>query len=500
MYENWLLVTLSAFTASFLLVWVYIRIKMYRMIDMAEKLPGPRTLPFIGNALDVGRNLKEMFMICLEMCNKYDSIVRMWLGPILAVGLLDSEYVETVLSATSTQRKPWSYKFLEPWLGQGLLTSSGEKWRIHRKLITPAFHFKMLEKFVDVFNSNVDVLTKQLSSHVDGPEFDIFHDMTLCALDNISETAMGVNINAQNNSSSEYVQAIPSLCKTVLKRSMKLWLYPDFLFRMSSIGKCQQKCLDILHSMTNKIIKARKQELLHKQESETGDNELDKKKKIPFLDLLIMSSQNGSLLTDEELREEVDTFMFEGHDTTASAMSFTCYMLANHQDVQDKVVAELKEIFDSSDRPPTYNDLQKMKYLEQAIKETLRLYPSVPVIGRYCAEDLKVGDYTIPAGANVLIPIFALHRKEKYFPDPDKFDPDRFLPDNIQMRPVFSFIPFAAGPRNCIGQKFAMLEIKATVSQLLRRYRLMPGTSPLQLMPDIVLKTVTGINIRIERR
>ncbi|KAJ4439688.1 hypothetical protein ANN_07816 [Periplaneta americana] len=316
----------------------------------------------------------------------------------------------------------------------------GEKWRIHRKLITPAFHFKMLEKFVDVFNSNVDVLTKQLSSHVDGPEFDIFHDMTLCALDNISETAMGVNINAQNNSSSEYVQAIPRLADS------------------------------------------------------------DKKKKIPFLDLLIMSSQNGSLLTDEELREEVDTFMFEGHDTTASAMSFTCYMLANHQDVQDKVVAELKEIFDSSDRPPTYNDLQKMKYLEQAIKETLRLYPSVPVIGRYCAEDLKVGDYTIPAGANVLIPIFALHRKEKYFPDPDKFDPDRFLPDNIQMRPVFSFIPFAAGPRNCIGQKFAMLEIKATVSQLLRRYRLMPGTSPLRLMPDIVLKTVTGINIRIERR
>nr|CAD7416098.1 unnamed protein product [Timema poppensis] len=201
------------------------------------------------------------------------------------------------------------------------------------------------------------------------------------------------------------------------------------------------------------------------------------KKRRAFLDMLLEAAQDGEIMSDSDIREEVNTFMFEGHDTTASAISFSLTTLALHQDIQDKVVKELDSILGDSDRDANYRDIQEMKYLEMVIKEILRLFPSVPAFVRNLQEDVELDGYTLPKGANITIGAFALHRDPEYFPDPEKFDPERFSPENSQGRHPYQYVPFSAGSRNCIGQRFAMLEMKSTVSKVLRTFKLLPGSS-----------------------
>merc|ERR1711911_230679 len=158
---------------------------------------------------------------------------------------------------------------------------------------------------------------------------------------------------------------------------------------------------------------------------------------------------DGSL-TDDDIREEVDLSMFAGHDTTASAMTWFLYCIAKHPKEQQIVVDELDHIFDESDRPCTTQDITEMKYLECCFKETLRLYPSVPAVMRTLTQEVQVGDFLIPAGVSVALMIYGMHRNPHIYPDPDSFKPERFLSDSVDRHP-YSFVPFSAGPRNCIG-------------------------------------------------
>ncbi|KAJ9599645.1 hypothetical protein L9F63_026503, partial [Diploptera punctata] len=417
---------------------VFLRIKIHRMVNMVKTYPGPKPLPVIGNVLELGTNTK------------------------------------------------------------------GQKWKSHRRLITPTFHFKILEQFVDVFNSNISILISKLKDCVNKDEFNIYPYVTLYALDNICETAMGVSVNAQKDSESEYVKAIRSLCELIMNRSFRPWYHIDYIFNLSPLGRLQKRCLSILHNTTRNVVESRKKEILEgktNNENSVSVDDTGGKKKVAFLDLLLQSSiENSGELTDEDIQEEVDTLMFEGHDTSSSSISFSCWALGNYPEIQEKVVAELKSVFGDSDRLPTYQDLQELKYLEMFIKESLRLYPSVPFYGRELSEDISFGEYTVPAGANVFIATFGIHRDPKYFLDPEKFDPDRFLPENSINRHSHCYIPFAAGPRNCVGQKFAMFEIKATLCQLLRTFKFMKCDTPLCLTNEIVLKSLTGINVKLQYR
>jgi cytochrome P450 len=203
------------------------------------------------------------------------------------------------------------YKFLHSWLGTGLLTSTGTKWHTRRKMLTPAFHFRILEDFLDVMNQQTELLCDILDPLCGGPAFDVFSLVTHCALDIICETAMGKSINAQADSDTDYVRAIYAASDIVFQRQKSPWLWQDWLFALTPAGFRWRKYLKSLHGLTTKVIEERKKEVETTKSGNTEDD-VGIKRRLAFLDLLIDASEGGSVLSDEDIREEVDTFMFEG--------------------------------------------------------------------------------------------------------------------------------------------------------------------------------------------
>ncbi|XP_068083527.1 uncharacterized protein [Anabrus simplex] len=494
-------------TAGLVLVATFLYAKRAKFVRRVDAIPGPVGWPLLGNVMDV-LVPRNRLMEVIEMRHKeWAPIYRMWSGPVAEVHLTVAEHVEIIMSNVKHTEKSLAYKFLQPWLGHGLLTSKGTKWHSHRKLITPTFHFKILDVFMEIFTEKSEILVNKLMVEAGGKEFDIYPYITHCALDIICETAMGTQLNAQEETESEYISAIYEVSELTLQRAIRPWLHPHFVFQFTERGRRYEHCLQVLHGFTNKVIQERKQSRKEAEKSShITDNEdeefLGKKKRLAFLDLLLEASENGNQLSDIDIREEVDTFMFEGHDTTTAAICWSLLLLGEHPDIQEKVFEELDAIFQGSDRSATMRDVQEMKYLERVVKETLRLYPSVPFIGRRLKEDVVIGEYTLPAGVMVNLHIFHVHRDPQQYPNPERFDPDNFLPERVQGRHPYAYIPFSAGPRNCIGQKFALLEEKTVLSTILRKYKVISAVKreELTLMNELILRPESGIQVRLTSR
>ncbi|VDM63306.1 unnamed protein product [Angiostrongylus costaricensis] len=270
--------------------------------------------------------------------------------------------------------------------------------------------------------------------------FDLFPYIKRCALDIICETAMGTAINSQTNGNSEYVLAVQRLTSILWKYQRFPWLWLKPIWYLSGIGFEFNRLVKLTNDFTRKVIAERKRSMKERKLSEDTEGNLNKKK-LAFLDLLL-HMQHSNELTDEDIREEVDTFMFEGHDTTSSGIGFTVWWLGQMPECQKKVHEELDSVFGDSDRLPTQEDLKKLVYLEKCIKESLRLTPSVPLVARKLSN-------------NVLI-----------------------------------------------GQKFAVLEEKAVLSWIFRRYHVeteepFPENYPI---PQLVLTPLNGIRVRLTKR
>lgn len=217
---------------------------------------------------------------------------------------------------------------------------------------------------------------------------------------------------------------------------------------------------------------------------------------------MIDVSKNNPSFTDRDIMDEACTFMLAGQDSVGAATAFCLFLLAQHPECQEKCVAEIFEVFDDDDRAPTMKDLRELRYLEQCVKETLRLYPSVPLIARKISEDIRINKNTIPAGSNILIFPYATHRLPDIYPDPETFDPSRFSPEKVEARHPYAYVPFSAGPRNCIGYKFALIELKAVISTVLRSFELHPVPGKTKITPTfrITVRAAGGLWIRLKPR
>lgn len=245
-----------------------------------------------------------------------------------------------------------------------------------------------------------------------------------------------------------------------------------------------------------------------------------RKGRLAFIDILIEQHlRTPTAFTELDIREEVDTFMFEGHDTTAMSMIWTLYLLGKHPEVQERVQAEIDQVWANGDQQEAAGDdeeesnsagwsmrqLRELKFLEACIKESLRLFPSVPFIGRLATEEMPLSDgQVIPKGSTIFLFIYSIQRDPKYFLRPDLFLPDRFLAQasSASRTNPFAFVPFSAGPRNCIGQKFALQEEKVILATVLRHFRLesVQELDKVLIHPELVLRPKNPINIRFVPR
>ncbi|XP_054149154.1 cytochrome P450 4V2 [Melozone crissalis] len=482
----------------------------WRQWRMLKSIPGASPCyPVLGNALLFERKGEDFFKQIEFYTEKFRSwpLFKLWIGPVPVIFLYHPDSVEAILNSSKHIEKSYLYKFLHPWLGTGLLTSTGDKWRSRRKMITPTFHFAILSDFLEVMNEQGNILVKKLEKHVDKEPFNVFMDITLCALDIICETAMGRNVGAQKNKDSDYVSAIYRMGDLIQRRQMSPWLWPDFLYVLFKVGREHNRKLNILHNFTDMVIAEKAEELKNtqqkKHDNDGNSEESGSKKRKAFLDMLLNATDDeGKKLSYRDIREEVDTFMFEGHDTTAAAMNWVLYLLGRNPEVQKKVHRELDEVFDNTERPVTTEDLKNLRYLECVVKEALRLYPSVPMFARSLREDCCIRGYQIPRGANVLVLTYALHRDPEVFPDPEEFRPERFFPENSKGRHPYAYVPFSAGPRNCIGQRFAQMEEKTLLALILRRFWVESCQKPeeLGLCGELILRPNKGIWIKLKSR
>ncbi|XP_065091254.1 cytochrome P450 4d1-like [Ochlerotatus camptorhynchus] len=502
----WILLPLLAVVCAVLAIYR----KFARTLEMSKQFPGPPALPILGNGLwFLNKQPDEFLPIIQSLIDEYGDVLRFWQGPQFTMYVGKPTMIESILTNKHLTDKSDEYSFLSNWLGDGLLLSKRHKWHARRKAITPAFHFKVLEQFVDVFDRNATELVDVLGRHADsGETFDMFPYVLLYALDVICESAMGTSVNALRNSDSEYVRAVKEAANISIRRMFDI-IRRTPLFYLTPSYQRLRKVLKVLHGYTDNVIVARKKKLKdqvkHEDNSTSDDLELGSRKKEAFLDMLLRTKINGKPLTNLEIREEVDTFMFEGHDTTTSAVVFTLFSLAKHPAIQQKVYEEIICIVGKDPRERIeLSHLHELSYLEMVIKETLRLFPSVPLIGRRCVEEVTIEGKTIPAGANIIVGIYYMGRDPNYFEKPLEFIPERFEGEkSVEKFNPYKYIPFSAGPRNCIGQKFALNEMKSVISKLLRHYEfiLPPGSvnEPL-LASELILKPHHGVPLQIRRR
>ncbi|XP_072381842.1 cytochrome P450 4C1-like [Diabrotica undecimpunctata] len=481
--------------------------KNRRLYWYSYKTPGPIGLPFIGIGYKfITRDLSVMLQRWVDIQTAYPQVAAVWFGPRLYYLIAKPEYVQKVLSSQSALNKDYLYEFVNDITGEGLLTVGGKKWKKHRRTIMPAFNQKILDSYQNIFCKKAEIFINELQKEVGNKNLELHHLISSCTLDIICETALGTNMNVQTTKQLEFINAMNKALEIISIRSMHVWHQLKFTWRFFPISREYYKALDLFHEFVYAVISKKMKDFENNSTKRRSsvDNDIVSAVKeescdgIAFLDLIYTNSK----FSEREIIDEVKTFIIAGTDTTASALTFVFTMLGLFQNVQQKVLEEITDIL-GPERRPFPVDLLQMKYTERVIKETLRLFPVAPLYLRTLNEDIDGGDMVFPGGSSVAIgPVF-IHRNPEHWPDPLKFDPDRFLPENIAKRHPCTYIPFSYGPRNCIGGKYGMINMKTILAYVLRRYKIFTkykSIEEIKLSTNMVLRLKDGPKVWIEHR
>ncbi|KAJ8290205.1 hypothetical protein GJAV_G00009910 [Gymnothorax javanicus] len=471
-------------------------IERHKLTQLFRNYPGPPVHWLYGHVNQFRQDGTDMEKL-VEWGKMYPMAFPMWFGPFVAFLIIHHpDYAKTLLSSTEP-KDDLAYKFLIPWIGDGLLVSQGNKWFRHRRLLTPGFHYDVLKPYVTLMADSAKVMLDKWEALATKDEsFELFEYVSLMTLDSIMKCAFSCETNCQIESGTNaYIKAVYEMANLINLRIRTFPYHSSIIWSLSPHGYRFRKAVRISHQHTQEVIRKRKEVLKY----EEGFGGTQKKRYLDFLDILLYArDEHQQGLSDEDIRAEVDTFMFEGHDTTASGISWTLYSLACNPDHQQTAREEVLQVLEGKDSMD-WEDLNKIPYTTMCIKESLRLYPPVPGHSRQLSKPMTFCDgRTLPAGSRISASVFCLHRNSTVWENPDEFNPLRFLPENSAKRSPHAFIPFSAGPRNCIGQNFAMNEMKVVIALTLQRFHLMtdPEKKP-KLLPRLVLRSLNGIHLKI---
>jgi len=499
-----LIIVLLMYTWKTLLKYV----QVYMELCKIPKLPF-KSYPLVGHALSLPSEPDKFFKAYLKVSEqlsteKNNKLGMLWYGLYPAdLLVIHPESAEIFLKGNKHTVKSSEYEYVSSWICQGLVTSHGDRWRRKRKLLTPTFHFDILKDFVTVMNEHTDIFIQHIEKEVNCGRFiDLQKRLKLFTLDVICETAMGTTVGVQNDENNSYLKGIQSMCEIIQERVSNPFLGNEFIFRKSKLARKQDEVLNVLHSFTRDVILDR----IKKSVNRSTYIKTTEKKRVAFLDLLIRTlNDDGTRLSMEDIQEDVDTFMFAGNHTISSALIFTLYLLGRHRKVQSKLQQEIDSILGSNFQGHvTVEKISKLTYMDAVIKESMRLYPPVAFLGRQTTEECYIDGIKVPKGQDVTIFVHFLHRNPNIWKEPEKFDPNRFSIENRSelTKSNFSYIPFSAGPRNCIGQRFSIQEIKIFLSKFFSKFNVISWDREEDLTFDVnlVFQSLKPLDITITYR
>ncbi len=372
-------------------------------------------------------------------------------------------------------------RILEPGLGRGLLTSEGETWRHHRRIMAPAFDPRSVAGYAPIMTDvTLDLLEKWEALPVGG-DVDVAVAMMHTTLHIISRAMF----SSDSDEIVDIVEAGVNSYQTMMQPSILDFLHVPLWLTRLLIPRHTKGIFDEFDKKVDQLLTQRGRT----PEAEPKD----------LLARLIAARDETGGMTPKEVRDQVMTIFMAGHETTSQALSWTWYLLSQHPAVEARLHDELATVLHG--RTPRYEDLAKLRYTRMVIEESMRLYPPAHTFGRSPIVDDEVLGHRIPAGTDVLIVPWLLHRKPSLWEHPDRFDPERFAPERAAARPRFAYLPFGAGPRICIGALFAMAEAMLILATIAQRYRLRlkPG-HPVEPQGLITLRPRYGLRMMLERR
>jgi cytochrome P450 len=389
----------------------------------------------------------------------------------------DVEYVLVTNARNFIKAQSLRSPFFQRLVGNGLLTSEGEEWKRQRRLSQPAFHRERVASYGQVMADYTDRLTGTWN---EGDVRDIHREMMRLTLEIVVQCLFSADVS---NDVDEVGATLKELVKPFAAQATVGWILNNRLPTPEHLR---------FHALARKIDKVVYRIVSDRRAS--GEDRGD------LLSMLLAAhDEDGSQMSDRQLRDEVMTSFLAGHETIALTLAWSWYLLGLHPEAEEKFHAELDEVL--GNRPPTVADLSRLKYTEQVAKECLRLYPPAYALGREAISDCEIGGYHIPAGTQVFMFQWATHRDARFYDEPQVFRPERWTQEMIEKLPKYAHFPFGGGPRFCIGASFAMMEIILCLAAIGQKFRLeLDPDHPVSIYPAMSLRPKDGIKVVVRKR
>lgn len=461
----------ASLLSVFCVHYMWTRRKLYYL---SWQLPGPLPLPLIGSTIfTLIFGVSNVFPLLKLVMKDYapNKIIRVWFCGELMVLVADPSVVSQVNVLTLTKNEVYQY-LGDPYLKTGIFVDKDiPHWRSSRKVINKVFSLKVLKCYIKIFHEESIILGNKLEQFsTSGKSFYPPKLLELATFNSIVRTTFGVNPNAQINEDQPFIHSVHKVFQHFQRKLFVPILRNNFLNALFRFAQDEEKHMRIVLDMAHTILEDLKSDI-------KNSTDIMRESRTSLAELLL--SHPG--ISMEEVKAQIVTVIGAGLDTTMMENSMLLIMLAIHPEIQDKVYEEIIEVLgDDINVCPTYEDLMKLEYLERVIKECLRMYPAAPFLGRKVTHDIKITtehgkDYILPAGTAVALLVYHIQKSPDYYENPRVFDPDRWLPENMEKRNPHCYIPFSSGPRNCIGGKYALLQMKTIMSSLLRKFKVLPS-------------------------
>jgi cytochrome P450 len=376
--------------------------------------------------------------------------------------------------------KSFDYQILARLLGNGLVTSEGALWLRQRRLMQPMFHRQKIAAFGAMMaECTAEMLERWDPRAAAGETFDVLSEMMRLTLQIVGKALLTMDLTGHADRVGNNMTITNEAFAEFNLSTLMPWLPTPGNRRF-------RKAARELRGLVLDIIAQRRRE-----NRDYGD--------LLSMLLAVRDEETGEGMNDEQLRDEVLTLTLAGHETTATTLAWTWYLLGQHPEVEAKLHAELDAVLGG--RAPTMSDLANLNYTGMVIDESMRIYPAVWAIGRAAIDDDEIMGYRIPKGSNLVLSQYYSHRHPSFWENPERFEPERFAAERAEGRPRYAFFPFGGGPRMCIGNMFALTEAQLVLATVAQRYRLRLDASH-RVVPNplVTLRPRDGVKVILERR